>query len=67
MPPGRVLYMGNGCTDDLESGGGFCVMGFLRRAWCWIDFIGRILLAIPLVALIVFLTLLCELEERVRG
>ena len=64
MASGRVLYMGNGCTDDLEVG---CVTRFLRRAWCWIDFICRILLSIPLMALIVFLALLCGLEERVRG
>ena len=43
------------------------IVAILREARCWLDFIVRIIIAIPLMALIIFLAFLCEIEDRLRG
>ncbi len=43
------------------------VVAILREAWRWIDFVARIIIAIPLMAFIIFLAFLCEIEDRLRG
>ena len=43
------------------------IVTILREAWRWIDFVARIIIAIPLMAFIIFLAFLCEIEDRLRG